>query len=375
MKPIGLYIHIPFCVKKCNYCDFNSFTKPELISSYISALKKEIETLKDKDYIAQTIFVGGGTPTILSPEELEDVFHTVYKNIPVSDNAEITIEANPGTLTEEKLLALKYAKVNRLSIGLQASQDRLLKIIGRIHTFKDFKINFEAARRIGFDNINIDLIFGLPTQSVNDFRETLQQVLELNPEHMSCYSLSIEEGTVFYRLLQEEKLKLPSEDEERQMYYEAIKILNQSGYEHYEISNFAVPKRQSEHNKIYWSYKEYLGLGAGAHSFIENQRFYNYPLIEDYIYSMKNLSSAVAEREDISIREQQAEFCFLGLRLLEGIDKKVFKQRFGTEFMQVYKNAVENMKKEALIEEKGDKVRLTKKGLDFANIVFAEFLP
>ncbi len=375
MKPIGLYIHIPFCVKKCNYCDFNSFTKPELISSYISALKKEIEALKDKDYIAQTIFVGGGTPTILSPEELEDVFHTVYKNIPVSDNAEITIEANPGTLTEEKLLALKYAKVNRLSIGLQASQDRLLKIIGRIHTFKDFKINFEAARRIGFDNINVDLIFGLPTQSVNDFKETLQQVLELNPEHISCYSLSIEEGTIFYRLLQEEKLKLPLEDEERQMYYEAIKILNQSGYEHYEISNFAVPKRQSEHNKIYWSYKEYLGLGAGAHSFIENQRFYNYPLIEDYIYSMKNLSSAVAEREDISIREQQAEFCFLGLRLLEGIDKKVFKQRFGTEFMQVYKNAVENMKKEALIEEKGDKVRLTKKGLDFANIVFAEFLP
>ena len=197
MKPIGLYIHIPFCVKKCNYCDFNSFTKPELISSYISALKKEIETLKDKDYIAQTIFVGGGTPTILSPEELEDVFHTVYKNIPVSDNAEITIEANPGTLTEEKLLALKYAKVNRLSIGLQASQDRLLKIIGRIHTFKDFKINFEAARRIGFDNINVDLIFGLPTQSVNDFKETLQQVLELNPEHISCYSLSIEEGTIF----------------------------------------------------------------------------------------------------------------------------------------------------------------------------------
>lgn len=375
MKPIGLYIHIPFCVKKCNYCDFNSFAKLELIPSYISALKKEIETLKDKDYIARTIFVGGGTPTILSPEELEDVFSVLYENIMVADNAEITIEANPGTLTEEKLLVLKKAKVNRLSIGLQASQDKLLKIIGRIHTFKDFGTNFESARRLGFENINVDLIFGLPTQSVNDFRETLRQVLELNPEHISCYSLSIEEGTVFYRLLQEGKLALPLEDEERQMYYEAISILTQSGYEHYEISNFAMPKRQSEHNKIYWIYKEYLGLGAGAHSFIENQRFYNYPLIEDYISSMENLSSAVAEVENISLIEQQSEFCFLGLRLLEGIDKRVFKQRFGTEFMQVYKSAVENMKKEALIEEKGDKIRLTKRGLDFANIVFAEFLP
>lgn len=375
MKTIGLYVHIPFCIKKCNYCDFNSFETLELIPEYLVALKKEISNLKNSGYVAKTVYIGGGTPTVLTNSQLFSLLNDLHKNIYIANDAEITIEANPGTLTKEKLHLLKTLGVNRLSIGLQAYQNLMLKIMGRIHTVEDFENNFKAARDVGFDNINVDLIFGLPDQRLEDFKETIKRVLALSPEHISCYSLSVEEGTRFYQWQKEGKLCLPSDDEERKMYYEAIETLTHVGYNHYEISNFAKPGRECKHNLVYWTYKEYLGLGAGAHSFLDNKRFNNHPIILDYIKSIKTSSSAVSNIESISYQEQQAEFCFMGLRLLQGLNKDAFKQRFHKEITQVYKSAIEKLKKQGLLQENSENLKLTALGLDFANAVFTEFLP
>jgi len=375
MKTIGLYVHIPFCIKKCNYCDFNSFETLELIPEYLVALKREISNLKNSGYIAKTVYIGGGTPTVLTNSQLFFLLNDLHKNIYIANDAEITIEANPGTLTKEKLHLLKTLGVNRLSIGLQAYQNSMLKLMGRIHTVEDFENNFKAARDVGFNNINVDLIFGLPNQKLEDFKETIKRVLALSPEHISCYSLNVEEGTRFYQWQKEGKLCLPSDDEERKMYYEAIEVLTHQGYNHYEISNFAEHGRECKHNLVYWTYKECLGLGAGAHSFLNNKRFNNYPFILDYIKSIKKSSSAVSNIESISYQEQQAEFCFMGLRLLQGLNKDAFKQRFHKEITQVYKSAIEKLKKQGLLQENSENLKLTALGLDFANAVFMEFLP
>lgn len=375
MKTIGLYIHIPFCLKKCNYCDFNSFEAVEFIYDYLLALKKEISSLKGCGYTVKTLYIGGGTPTILNCDQLVSLFKTLYESIDIAHYTEITIEANPGTLSRDKLILLKAMGVNRLSIGLQAYQNRLLKIMGRIHTVEDFEKNFDTARSVGYDNINVDLIFGLPYQKVEDFKHTIRRILSLSPEHISCYALSVEEGTEFYRWQEKGELPLPSEEDERAMYYEAIDAFTRQGYNHYEISNFAVYGRESKHNMVYWTYKDYLGIGAGAHSFLNNERFYNHSSIPVYIKSITKSANAVAHIEPISAEEQQAEYCFLGLRLLEGLDKKHFYQRFGREITQVYGKAIVKLKEQGLLEENRQKLRLTAQGLDFANAVFAEFLP
>jgi len=375
MRTIGLYVHIPFCVKKCNYCDFNSFETLELIPEYLKALKKEISNLKKHRFNATTVYIGGGTPTILTNNQLFSLLNELHKSINIAKNAEITIEANPGTLTREKLHLLKTMGINRLSIGLQAYQNSMLKIMGRIHTVEDFEYNFKAARNIGFNNINVDLIFGLPNQRLQDFEKTLRRVLCLSPEHISCYALSIEEGTKFHKWQKDGRLSLPSDDDERKMYYEAIEALTRVGYNHYEISNFAEPGRECKHNLVYWTYKDYLGLGAGAHSFLDNKRFNNHPIILDYIKSIKNSSTAISNIESISDQEQQAEFCFMGLRLLKGLSKDTFKQRFHKEITQVYKSTIDKLKKQGLLQENSENLRLTALGLDFANEVFMEFLP
>ncbi|NLZ52355.1 MAG: oxygen-independent coproporphyrinogen III oxidase [Thermoanaerobacteraceae bacterium] len=375
MRTIGLYVHIPFCVKKCYYCDFNSFETLELIPEYLEALRIEITNLKNCCYSANTVYIGGGTPTVLTNNQLFSLLSDLHKNIYIAKDAEITIEANPGTLTQEKLHLLKTLGVNRLSIGLQAYQNSMLKIMGRIHTVEDFENNFITARDIGFNNINVDLIFGLPNQRLEDFEETLRRVSYLSPEHISCYALSVEEGTKFHQWKQEGRLSLPSDDDERKMYYEAIEALTRVGYNHYEISNFAKPVRECKHNLVYWTYKDYLGLGAGAHSFLDNKRFNNHPIILDYIKSIKNSSTAILNIESISYQEQQAAFCIMGLRLLQGLNKAVFKQRFHKEITQVYKSPVEKLKKQGLLQENSENLKLTALGLDFANVVFMEFLP
>lgn len=375
MRTIGLYIHVPFCIKKCNYCDFNSFETLELIPEYLEALKKEISSLKNSGYEAKTVYIGGGTPTVLTEQQLFSLLNQLHKSIYIAKDAEITIEANPGTLTGEKLYLLKTMGVNRLSIGLQASQNSLLETLGRIHTVEDFENNYKTARSVGFDNINVDLIFGLPDQDPEDFEKTLRHLLAFSPEHISCYALSVEKGTVFYQWHKEGRLHLPSDEDERRMYHNAIEILTNKGYNHYEISNFASPGRESRHNLVYWSYEEYLGLGAGAHSFLDNKRFYNHPSILQYIKSIETFSTAIANIQSISEKDQEAEFCIMGLRLLEGLSKSAFKQRFHKEITQVYKSPIKKLIKQGLLQENSEHLRLTALGLDFANLVFMEFLP
>ncbi|HHX22924.1 MAG TPA: oxygen-independent coproporphyrinogen III oxidase [Thermoanaerobacterales bacterium] len=375
MKQIALYIHIPFCIKKCNYCDFNSFDTLELIPMYLKSLKREIFSLKGLGHTATTVFIGGGTPTILKSSQLESILKTLHDCIDIANNAEFTIEANPGTLTRQKLLLLKSMGVNRLSIGLQAYQNRLLKIMGRIHTAEEFDKSYETARNIGFDNINVDLIFGLPRQSTKDFETTLKHVLRLSPEHISCYSLSVEEGTKFYRWMQEGSLSLPTDEEERKMYHRAREVLTEQGYNHYEISNFSIAGRESKHNLVYWTYKDYLGLGAGAHSFFDNKRFYNHKTIPAYIKSIYESSGHVAHVGQIPFKEQLSEFCFLSLRLIQGLSKEAFRKRFSLELNQVYGNVIEKLKKQGLLQENAEYIKLTTQGLDFANEVFMEFLP
>ncbi|MDI3481156.1 MAG: hypothetical protein PWQ97_811 [Tepidanaerobacteraceae bacterium] len=375
MKEISLYIHIPFCAKKCYYCDFNSYVAPELVPSYLEALKKEILLYRHIKQPIKTIYIGGGTPTVLTEKDLEALIDCVARHFHIKSGAEFTVEANPGTLTRRKLLALKTLGVNRLSLGLQAHQDRLLKALGRIHSAIEFEECLKKSREAGFDNINVDVIFGLPGQTVSDFIETLEYITAFLPEHISCYSLTIEKGTKFYEMREKGLLQLPSDEEEREMYHKAVEYLTHRGFIHYEISNFAVPGRMCRHNISCWKYEDYLGLGAGAHSFMQGRRFYNHPSPLDYIRSISQNMLPVENMEYLDIMEQRAEFCFLGLRLIEGLDKQDFKRRFGKDIHEVYGAAIQKLSSTGLVEEDGERIKLTPKGLDLANEVFVEFLP
>ncbi|TYP54989.1 oxygen-independent coproporphyrinogen-3 oxidase [Thermosediminibacter litoriperuensis] len=372
---MGLYIHIPFCIKKCAYCDFNSYAETESIPLYVDSLKREISFYAGMNRSVTSIYIGGGTPTVLSEGDLASIIEAIYGAFNISPSAEFTVEANPETLSRRKLAVLRDAGVNRLSLGLQAFQDELLKMIGRIHTAKGFEEKFFMAREEGFDNINVDLIFGLPRQSVDDFRYSLEKLADLSPEHVSCYGLTVEEGTEFYKLQKEGLLPMPPEDEERMMYRMAREILGERGYLHYEISNFARPGRECRHNLVYWTYGEYLGLGAGAHSFMDGVRFYNAYGIRDYAGRIKSRGRSVEGEEPLLPEEQQAEFMILGLRLIKGVSKAEFYKRFRKDLDMVYGRVLEVLKEKELIAEDGEYVRLTEKGLDLANEAFVEFLP
>lgn len=374
INSIGLYIHIPFCKSKCAYCDFNSYINLKLIPIYLHCLQEEMKYYRHKNFNIKTVYIGGGTPTILSLKKLEILLNSIKTNFDLSHVKEFTIEANPGTLTEEKLLLLKSFGVNRLSIGLQASQDKLLKVMNRIHTKAEFEKNFKIARKVGFDNINIDIIFGLPYQSRKDFKNTLKYLVKLSPEHISSYSLSVEEGTKFYDLLKKEKLPLPTEEEERAMYHFAVNFLKKSGYEHYEISNFSKQNRRSIHNMIYWNDESYLGLGAGSHSYIKNKRFCNIESLKGYIKAVISGRIPLYNIERLSKKDHQSEFCFMRLRLIEGLEKSDFYLEFGKDIHDVYGTIIQNLKEQGLLLENGRFIKLTTKGLDFANNVFMEFL-
>lgn len=374
INSIGLYIHIPFCKSKCAYCDFNSYTNLKLIPIYLYCLQEEMRYYRNKNFNIKTVYIGGGTPTILSLEKLEFLLKSIKTNFNLRHVKEFTVEANPGTLTKEKLLLLKKFGVNRLSIGLQATQDKLLKVMNRIHTKAEFEKNYNIARKIGFDNINIDTIFGLPYQNKKDFEDTLKYLVKLSPEHISCYSLSVEEGTKFYELLQKDKLPLPAEEEERAMYHFAVDFLRKSGYEHYEISNFAKQNRRSLHNMIYWRDESYLGLGAGSHSYIKNKRFCNIESLKEYIRAVISGKIPLYNIERLNEKDHQSEFCFMRLRLIEGLKKSDFYLEFGKDIHNVYGKIIEDLKKQGLLIENGRFLKLTTKGLDFANNVFVEFL-
>lgn len=377
-KQIGLYLHIPFCKSKCYYCDFASYAnKNEEINAYILALKEEICQYGKilQNHSINTIFIGGGTPTILSPYLLQTILKSLFYNFNIISNAEITIESNPGTLNLEILQLLKEFHVNRLSIGLQAYQDKLLKEIGRIHTVEEFIQNYSLARKLGFNNINIDLMFSLPNQTLENWIETLKNVNTLNPEHISCYSLTIEEDTPFGKWERQGKLNKADEQTDRSMYHYALWYFNKMGYVQYEISNFSKSGFKSKHNLTYWKYKPYIGMGLGAHSFFLGSRYHNTYDLKKYIQINGNISELKEDIEVIPLSIQYAEYLFLGLRLLEGISIKEFDNIFKVSFEEIYGVKTKNLLKLNLLEKNNNIIKLTSKGLDICNTVFTEFLP
>ncbi|WP_291569389.1 radical SAM family heme chaperone HemW [Clostridium sp. UBA4548] len=372
MQDAGLYIHIPFCKMKCYYCDFPSFSgKEDNMISYAKALSKEIR-IKCKENNIKTIFIGGGTPTYLSLHGwriIKEAIDEIKK-----EHIEFTIEGNPKTFTEEKLKLFKDMGVNRISVGLQAWQEEHLKSLGRIHTLEDFKNTFNLLRGYGFENINVDIMFGIPSQTLIQWKETLEQIISLNPEHISAYSLIIEEGTYFYNLYQKNQLKLPEEDTERQMYEDTVSILKENGYTQYEISNFAKKGKKCKHNLIYWSLDNYIGCGSAAHSYLNGIRYRNEENIEKYTCKIENENNAIIEEHLNSKEETMEEFMFLGLRKTQGISTLEFKERFGVDIEGVYGNVIEKYVKLGLLNSKNQRIYLTHRGIEVSNIVMSDFL-
>ena len=363
-KALGIYIHIPFCVRKCKYCDFLSGPANKIIQNqYIEMLLKEMEQYEDilKERIISTIFLGGGTPSILDGEAIARITEKLRSLGEISETAEISIEANPGTVTEEKIRLWKHAGINRISFGLQSADDKELKCLGRIHTWETFENNYQLARKCGFENINVDLMSALPGQTVETWHETMEKVAALNPEHISAYSLIIEEGTPFYEAYADHPELLPTEEEERVMYYETKEFLKSKGYERYEISNYAKPGYECRHNLSYWERVDYLGLGLGAASLLGNVRKSNQTELSEYLKG--NFAGEAENLDEIAAME---EYFFLGLRKMQGVD--------WTPYQEQYQKIVEKLMTEKLLEIDGAYIRLTELGIDVSNYVLAEFL-
>lgn len=420
MKKLGLYIHIPFCVKKCDYCDFISYCdKTEYIEKYIESLKNEINNnvgalsvintkgeyqttpLENSNYQITTVYIGGGTPSSIDSKYIVDIMDTIKKNVgalsvkntnmeyqtvPLNNNAEVTIEINPGTVTENKLLDYKNAGIDRLSIGLQETNNELLNQIGRIHTYEEFLETYNLARKVGFKNINVDLMIGLPNQSIVNIKESLEKVIKLNPEHISVYSLILEEGTKLYKKYEEKQIELPDEELERYMYWYVKNTLENNGYIHYEISNFAKPGYESKHNISCWNQEEYIGFGIAAHSYINGIRYSNTTNIEEYIRNVgvlsvrdtkqvKNINDLYQIIHEVQTKENmQKEYMLLGLRKIEGVSVQKFKNKFGENPIFLFRNELNKLVEEDLIIVDGDNIKLTNKGLDLANLVWEEFV-
>ena len=375
MKEIGIYIHIPFCIKKCEYCDFISYcNKKEYVPQYINALKKEIKNNINKEYKITTIYIGGGTPSSIEENYIADIIETIKLNMNDEDlkdfeNIEVTIEVNPGTVNKEKLQVYKKIGINRLSIGLQETHNELLKSIGRIHTYEEFIKTYKLARKIGFNNINVDLMIALPNQTIQDIKENLEKIIKLNPEHISVYSLILEEGTPFYNKYNENKIKLPDEELERNMYWYVKNTLENNGYMHYEISNFSKKGFESKHNMNCWNQEEYLGFGVAAHSYNNKIRYSNTNSIEEYIKGSNKII-----HEEQTLEDMQKEYMLLGLRKIEGINIQKFKNKFAQNPIFIFKEQLNKLVYEELIIVDGNEIKLTNKGLDLANIVWEEFV-
>lgn len=378
MKKIGIYIHIPFCEKKCVYCDFNSYDNvtEQTVTNYVKAVLMEIKHWKHRleDYKVETVYFGGGTPTFLKTYHLESILE-VLGSLNLDSQCEITVEANPNTLNKNKLVHLYNKGVNRLSMGLQTCNEELLKFLGRTHTFKDFERNFYYAREAGFENISVDLIFGIPGQDLKVWTEDLNKLMEFYPHHVSAYSLKIEKNTPLYKLMKQGKLTPVDDEKDRKMYEIAQKLLNSMGYHHYEISNFALPSKGCRHNLIYWNNNEYIGIGAGAHSYFLNFRFSNTKQPTQYIKRIFAGKNLCVESEKITKDMEMAETMFLGLRLTQGIKKQHFYERFKVDVCEVYGEQIKALKEKGLLQESGSHIKLTPLGLDLANEVFIHFLP
>lgn len=425
-RELELYIHIPFCARKCAYCDFLSFAAPERVyRDYMDKLLEEIcgQGPNFREYRVSTIFVGGGTPSILPADLIMELFATLSENFDISLDAEITMEANPGTLTMEKLEVYRQSGVNRLSIGLQSADDKELKYLGRIHSYDSFLKSYQRARQAGFQNINVDLMSALPGQNVHSWKNTLKKVMMLKPEHISAYSLIIEEGTPFYERFGEPHGKrgcevrragakdagmsgqdagadrdsaflapktaakaaaraalmtlpdLPDEDTDREMYHLTKEMMAVYGYERYEISNYAKKGYECRHNIGYWTGVEYLGLGLGASSYTYGYRYHNTESLQEYLsLNLYEGGAAARDIEELSLEDKMEEFMFVGLRMMKGVSGSEFLNRFGQNMWNVYGDALKKLEQQGLIEVDAPMVRLTELGIDVSNVVLSEFL-
>lgn len=374
MKKLGIYIHIPFCKRKCHYCDFISFSgKQKLIEKYINSLEKEISSYKvnKEDYLVETIYFGGGTPSFIDSSYIIQIIKNLKQKFNISKDAEITIEINPGTVTEEKLRDYYKAGINRISFGLQSTKSDLLKLVGRIHSYSSFLEGYNLARNVGFKNINVDLMIGLPVQRLKDVQKDLERIVSLKPEHISVYSLIVEEGSIIEQKIKNKELYLPSETLERKMYWTVKEELEKNGYIHYEISNFAKPGYKSKHNLACWNQEEYIGFGLAAHSYIDNKRYSNTIDFEEYFDWPENskIIHEIQRKED-----KMKEYMLLGLRKIEGVEISEFKKRFVDNPIYLYREELNKLVTQDLIEIEEDNIKLTKKGIDLANLVWEEFI-
>ena len=411
-KELGIYIHIPFCKQKCYYCDFVSFSnKQNFVENYVEAVKTEINNyFQDKTilerYTVTTIYIGGGTPSYIDSKyicEIMDVLENNLKQNKVKfEDMEITIEVNPGTVNKEKLEQYKKEKINRLSIGLQSTNNEMLKQIGRIHTYEQFLETYNMAKEVGFENINVDLMIGLPNQTIEDIKRSLKEVIQLNPTHISVYSLIIEEGTVIAQKIENHQLQEMDEELERNMYWYVKNTLELNGYTHYEISNFAKQGKESKHNLNCWRQKEYIGIGLAAHSYLNSVRYTNTSEIEQYITRMNHLNGQIVndilelsnnkkkkanveenekhietvyEIEEVQeLEERKREYMLLSLRTIEGVSISKFKEKYIDNPIFLFRKELEKLVEEKLVMIDGDYIKLTNKGLDLANLVWEEFI-
>lgn len=377
---LSLYIHIPFCIQKCLYCDFTSMRisdaeRNNSIKQYIAALKAEIGLYEQelRRVSIKTIFIGGGTPSSIDGHYILEVVNEIKRFNSLDSLVEFTIEINPGTINDEKINAYLIAGINRASIGFQTSNDLILKKIGRRHSVNDFLTCYQGLRESGLKNISFDLMLGLPDQEILDIENALNMIRQLKPEHISAYSLKLEEGTNMYESFKEGKIILPEEEAEREMYHRIVSGLKELGYEQYELSNFAKPSFESRHNLVYWENKAYLGLGIASHSKLDGVRFNNTENLGEYLKAINNMKRPIEASEEISDKEDLFETIMLGLRLNKGISIKQLNEKYNIEFEELYKEQLERLTSLKLIEI-GESIRLTEMGRDVSNQVFVEFM-
>ncbi|EFX40621.1 radical SAM family heme chaperone HemW [Streptococcus peroris] len=371
-KPTSAYVHIPFCTQICYYCDFSKvFIKNQPVDSYLEHLLQEFHSYDIQKL--RTLYIGGGTPTALSAPQLETLLDGLTKNLDLSVLEELTIEANPGDLDADKIAVLKNSAVNRVSLGVQTFDDKMLKKIGRSHLEKDIYENIDRLKLAGFDNISIDLIYALPGQTMDQVKDNVEKAITLDIPHMSLYSLILENHTVFMNRMRRGKLPLPKEELEAEMFEYIIEELERSGFEHYEISNFSKPGFESRHNLMYWDNAEYYGIGAGASGYVNGVRYKNHGPIRHYLSAVEAGNARVTE-EHLSQREQMEEEMFLGLRKKSGVSITRFEEKFGTSFEDLYGQVVRNLCHQGLLQVEGQQIRMTKKGLFLGDTVAEQFI-
>ena len=371
-SPMEIYVHIPFCIKKCDYCDFLSGPSgPKEQADYVDALLEEINAAEEgKGRSVSSVFIGGGTPSVLDERFIGEILNHIRRKFQIAGHAEITIEVNPGTADRNKLQAYRTYGINRLSIGLQSPDDRELKILGRIHNYEQFLETYRSAREAGFDNINIDLMSAIPDQTYEGWIHNLRTVAGLDPEHISAYSLIVEEGTPFW----ERELDLPDEDTEYRMYEDTAAILGEYGFHQYEISNYAKKGLECRHNKGYWQRTDYLGLGLGASSLVDHVRFSNTDNMEEYLRNSAFPEKIRCDRETLTEADEMAEFMFLGLRMTEGVSVREFEEYFGKNMESIYGEVLKKHFALGMLKKKNDRIFLTRRGIHVSNGVMADFL-